>query len=104
MLKTPPYRNKAIRDAAMGEECTMNSPMCNHDPKTTVFCHSNYGIHGKGRGRKADDLFGFFGCGGCNYWYDDSTASREEKRDAFFYAWSKTLMRLIQLGILRGDE
>lgn len=99
--KRAPYRNKAIRDAARGEQCTMNSPACNYDPSTVVFCHSNYGLHGKGSGQKADDVFGFFGCAECHRWYDTGPASKVEKLEAFFYAWSRTLRRLIDMGVLR---
>ena len=66
LIKRIPYRNKKILNAAKGEECTLNSPWCNHNPETTVFCHSNEFYAGKGRGQKADDFFGFFGCSGCH--------------------------------------
>ena len=95
------YRNKKILKAAQDEDCTMHSPMCNGDRATVVFCHSNMQIHDKGRGLKSHDIFGFFGCSGCNFWYDDSKASREDKESYFWRAFSRTLLRLLDRGVIK---
>jgi hypothetical protein len=53
-----------IRMSARGEECTLKSALCNHDPATTVFCHIR--LPGDGMGRKPPDYFGFYGCSACH--------------------------------------
>jgi len=95
------YRNKKILKAAEGEDCTMHSPMCNGDRATVVFCHSNMQVHGKGRGLKSQDIFGFFGCSGCHRYYDQSDATKEEKEWYFWRAMSRTWLRLLQTGVLK---
>ncbi|MCG8429567.1 MAG: DUF1364 domain-containing protein [Candidatus Omnitrophica bacterium] len=75
-FKRKPYRNSKILAAAEGQMCTMQSPFCNFDPATTVFCHSNRSEDGKGVGQKADDCFGFFGCSDCHAWYDGTQSYR----------------------------
>lgn len=39
---------------------------CNHNPETTVLCHSNSLAHNKGLGYKADDRSACFGCSACH--------------------------------------
>jgi hypothetical protein len=57
-------------------------------------------IHGKGTGIKAVDWFGFFGCSGCNSWYDDGPATKAAKEDYFFIAHSRTVMGLLKRGVV----
>lgn len=95
------YRNQKILDAAEGEQCTMNSPWCIGDPNSVCAAHSNMQLHGKGRGIKAHDLFVAFCCIGCHRYYDESDAPRAEKEDLFFRANARTLIRLIEKGILK---
>lgn len=85
-----------ITKFAKGRACTMHSPMCNGNSETSVWCHSNMLIHGKGRSIKADEPFGFIGCSGCNFWYDDSKATREEKDAYFWPAFTRSLYILMQ--------
>jgi hypothetical protein len=98
------YRNPKILAAAQGKHCTMRSPMCNGDPNTVCWCHSNFSEHGKGVGLKAHDIFGFFGCSGCHRWFDidsrrgDSAAGR---RAMFHRAHSESLLMLVQEGVLK---
>lgn len=99
--KDPPIRSKKLRESARGQECTMQSPWCNGNPATVVWCHSNMGIHGKGGSMKAHDIFGFDGCSGCNAWYDDGPGSREEKQAYFWPAHAKSLKRLIRDGLIQ---
>ena len=90
--------SKVIRHVAKGENCTLNSPDCNYDPSTTVFCHLNEYFAGKGIGKKAVDI-GFFGCSDCHILYD-----RNRLKDEYFYllrAVIRTWLRLIDLGILK---
>ena len=108
LFKRIPYRNKKILAAAKGEACTMNSPVCTYDARTTVFCHLNEDFAGKGLSQKADDCAGFFGCSACHDLYD--RRRQPTKADAFyveqesFYllrAVVKTARRLIDLSILK---
>ena len=56
-----------IRQSARGEECTLRLPyVCNFNPETTVWCHSNRLEDGKGMGLKARDEEGCYGCSDCH--------------------------------------
>lgn len=66
-LKSKGPRMTPIRRAAAGQDCTLRIPgVCNFDPATTVLCHSNYLIDGKGMGLKAPDTAAAFGCCACH--------------------------------------
>ena len=104
--KHKPYRNQAIRDAARDEKCTLNSPVCNHDPATTVFCHLNEHFAGKGGSQKADDSAGFFGCSSCHDLYDGRVQITLSiwSESKYFYvlrAMTKTIRRLLDKGVLK---
>jgi hypothetical protein len=81
----------------------MNSPRCNHNPETVVWCHSNALRHGKGFGLKAHDIFGFYGCSGCHQWYDIESRSwdSDERQEYFQRAHEKSLVRLLEKGVLK---
>lgn len=49
----------------------MRSPRCQYIDENSAFRHINSSRAGKGMGKKADDLFGFFGCQGCEDFYCD---------------------------------
>lgn len=66
-LKSKGPRMTPIRRAAAGQDCTLRIPgVCNFDPATTVLCHSNYLVDGKGMGLKAPDEKACFGCSACH--------------------------------------
>lgn len=71
-----------------------------HSIDTVVPCHSNQSKHGKGLGRKADDLFTVPGCFACHYEIDQGkTMSKEEKFsawDAAYALWSNYRETLLQ--------
>ena len=49
----------------------MQLPMvCNRNPQTTVWAHSNKSEHGKGMGLKAEDQYGAYACSTCHAVYD----------------------------------
>ena len=54
----------AIRQSARGEECTLQSAVCNHNNDTVVFCHVR--LPGDGMSMKPPDYFGFYGCSACH--------------------------------------
>lgn len=62
--KAKPGECHAIRQSARGEDCTLRSAVCNHDPATVVFCHVR--LPGDGMGMKPPDYFGFYGCSSCH--------------------------------------
>ena len=65
--KTPERKQQAIRDSARGEECTIRIPgVCAGDPERTIWSHAPLGAAGKGRGIKALDICGAYGCTACD--------------------------------------
>jgi hypothetical protein len=94
-------RSKKITQSAKGEECTMNSPVCNYNPETTVWCHSNYYEDDKGKGLKAHDIFGFYGCYACHDWFDNSTKHLKGEKYSYFHrAMKRSWLRLIEKGVI----
>ncbi|WP_233461739.1 nuclease domain-containing protein [Achromobacter insolitus] len=100
--KKPPktvYRNPALLDLANGEECLLRVPRyCQGGTETTVACHSNRTRDGKGKGIKAHDWAIAFGCVGCHFFIDQSTAPREMKLSYFIPGLRLTRLRIIALG------
>ncbi|WP_052367813.1 nuclease domain-containing protein [Algiphilus aromaticivorans] len=95
------YRNPALTKLARGRDCTIRRPgYCNGDPATSVWAHSNFQIHGKGKSLKAHDIFGCIACSGCHHWLDNVPAPREEKLEAFRRANDESLLILFMDGAL----
>lgn len=98
-------RLKKIRDSARGQECTVNSPWCNHNPDTTVFAH--YGEPGeKGMGLKPDDTSGVYACSSCHDWLDGriipkGSESYGGKEWYWFHAMRRTWKLLVENGVLK---
>ena len=93
------YRNRALLDLARGKPCMLEIPgVCNHDPATTVACHSNQIRHGHGKGIKAHDVFCAHLCADCHFWLDSGPAPRAEKVQAFQDAFERTLLALFASG------
>ena len=65
-LKSKGPVSTPIRRAARGQDCTLRLAVCNFDPETTVLCHSNFLVDGKGMGLKAPDTAAAFGCSACH--------------------------------------
>lgn len=96
------YRNANITKSAQGRNCTLQIPgVCNHDSATTVWAHSNQQRHGKGVGIKANDIFGCYACSACHDWLDNSKVPRDEKNTVFQFAFEKSLLILLQSGVLK---
>ena len=66
-LKSKGPKMTPIRKSAKGQECTLQfSGICNHDPETTVLCHSPFLSSGRGMGIKAPDTDAVYGCSCCH--------------------------------------
>lgn len=78
--------------------------VCNADPATSQWVHSDSLVDGKGIGLKARDEEGAIGCSACHAWIHSSGPTREEKRRAFELARDRTrsllrTLRYIDRGI-----
>ena len=98
-------RIKKIRDSARGQDCTVQSPWCNHNPETTCFAH--YGEAGeKGIGLKPDDTSGAYACSICHDWLDGRFTQPKgeypwaDKEYYWFRAMRKTWKLLIENEVL----
>jgi hypothetical protein len=94
-LKQPRGANRQLLDLARGQDCLLQSPMCNHDPATVVACHprgvSDYGTGGH---YKAGDEYSVWGCHACNFFTDQAKdASAEEKAELFAEARPRQIAR-----------
>ena len=74
-LRKPMKRSRPkmtpIRASARGQDCTLGiAGVCNGNPETTVWAHSNQLKDGKGMGIKARDEEGCYACSGCHAWLD----------------------------------
>ena len=92
--KVTAHRYPILLEMAEGRPCLLLAvTSCQAlNSETTVACHSNLGIHGKAKGRKADDEYSVWGCAACHEWYDRSGAPRAEKRRAFMGAHSRQVL------------
>jgi hypothetical protein len=71
-----------IRKSAMGQDCTLGiAGVCNGNPETTVWAHSNQLKDGKGIGIKARDEEGCYACSSCHAWLDGGWAQFRIKRE-----------------------
>jgi len=95
------YRNPKLLKFARDKACTLNiEEVCNHDPATSVWAHSNLLRHGHGTGIKSHDLFGCIACSSCHVWLDDGGAWRAVKDTAFMVAWERSMILVCEAGIL----
>jgi hypothetical protein len=87
------YRDKKLLELAEGEACLLQvAKNClGGDGSTTVACHSNLLIHGKGRSIKADDHHSVWGCYHCHTWLDSSNTDYDTKNLAFQEAYNRQL-------------
>lgn len=82
-LKSSRPKMTLIRASANGQECTLRFPgICNRNPETTVWCHSNRLADGKGMSLKAPDEQGCYGCSDCHSWLDGGYAASGTSRES----------------------
>ena len=95
-------RSNKIRQAAKGQECTINIPgVCKYDTDTTVLAHINDKHHGTGM--KASDISACFACFDCHNAIDRTPICEqfEEFRDWYLLRGiRRTWEILIDLGII----
>lgn len=95
-----------ITAAARGQRCTIMLPGCLPGTETVVFCHSNESVHGKGVGKKSDDIFGAFGCQHCHDVYDRKKrpppgTPYPEVKEYFHNGNGRTVRILIAMGLVK---
>ena len=95
-----------ITQSARNESCTINLiGVCNYNPDSVVWAHSNKGIHGKGLGLKAKDENGAYACYQCHMTYDrqikrPKNLSLEDVEAAFTIAMLKSQQILKDKGLI----
>ena len=105
-MKYPYVRSRKLLDSSRDRVCTFNFQGCNYNAETTVACHSNSDICGKGMGIKASDIYSADGCHYCHSVYDGretTLLSDSEKEWYFWRAFVKTTNRRIEEGIIKVE-
>lgn len=97
-------RSNKIRQAARGEQCTVQIVgTCRRDPETVVFAHLPDVSHGMAL--KASDHCGVFCCASCHDMIDGRTKPSDEfKTHKDWYlrmAYQRTMARLFEVGVVR---
>lgn len=83
------YRDPDLLKLAKGEKCLLQiSDHCMGDQgDTTVAAHSNFMMHGKAKGLKAEDCYSVWACYYCHSVFDHGDVfTREEKANLFYEA------------------
>jgi len=105
-MKSSRPKMTPIRASARGQDCTLRFPgICNRNPETTAWCHSNRLADGKGMGLKAPDHHGCYGCSDCHAWLDGGYAghvAREVVDARFDAARAESQEKLRALGLMPG--
>ncbi|GAB2798985.1 DUF1364 family protein [Halomonas shantousis] len=98
----PKIRSQKIRDAARGEECTLQIPgICNHNPDTTVLAHLPSETNGMGT--KSSDVSSCFACSSCHDAIDRRTCISITDEEREFYmrrGQARTIERLYAKGVI----
>ena len=105
LAKPVALRNPHLLRMARGQSCLLSVPgVCNGDPTTTVAAHSNLGIHGKAKARKADDHWHVHACSACHTWLDQGSAPAETKESSFLgaHAWMVSIWHGIVCGFVES--
>ncbi len=100
--KTEYYRDKDLLRLAEGEPCLlMVATNClGGEGSTTVACHSNLLIHGKGRSIKADDNLCASLCHACHMALDQGSKLSKSER---IEMWTQAHKRTVRLLVSRGE-
>lgn len=100
--KTKPYRDRVLLAMAENRSCLLLVPaVCSHRTDQTVSAHSNLGIHGKAKNRKADDCYSAWSCAACHRWLDQPIGhygpTRDQKAQAFMQAHLRQVLAWHQI-------
>ena len=87
-----------LRASARGQECTLQTSYCNHDPETTILCHLPSEV--KGVGNKSDDFHAVFGCSACHDAIDQHKLTPEAELFYCHRALQRTLRIWVQKGLI----
>lgn len=107
ILKDIEYRNRKLLDLAHRDDSVCGN--CESDGPCEP-AHSNMMDHGKGKSRKAHDVFHAHLCHRCHVWLDQGTGrdptdtysgDRADKQLMFRRAMDKTLLRLWRYGLIK---
>lgn len=88
---------------AKGRPCTVRSPVCNHNPETSVWAHINSVRWGSGKGIKSPDLCGCIACSACHDLIDGRLKTNLERdfiRMAAYEAHMESLYLLHKEGVI----
>lgn len=92
-----------LRDAAKGQPCQIRIPgYCNHNPETSVLCHSNLAGE-SGGSMKASDIQAAIGCSRCHDVVDgreQTEFTRDEIKAWFGDGVIRTLGVWVRAGVL----
>lgn len=83
------YRDSDLLKLAKGEKCLLQiaDDCLGDEGSTTVAAHSNFMMHGKAKGLKAEDCYSVWACYKCHSIFDQGGVfTREEKADLFYEA------------------
>jgi hypothetical protein len=99
-LKVTAIRSKFLRDAARGQQCTLQIPgVCKGRTDTTILAHLDG--EEKGRGLKVDDLFGADACFECHAALDGHKLNTSERMFYECRALRRTLKRRVRQGVIK---
>jgi hypothetical protein len=102
MEKHKALRSRILRESARGQDCLLQTGVCNGNPETTVLCHIPH-HESKGMGLKPDDFLAVWGCSDCHSLLDnrnDYGLSKETRLEIFHKAYLKQIAKWIELGYL----
>lgn len=94
------WQSKKYRDAAKGQDCTLQFMGCQNDTETTVLCHRP----GAGMGTKSSDHDAADGCAYCHDILDgrrEPLNPWENKDERFSVGRLVTIINRIERGILK---
>jgi len=88
------YRDSNLLKLAQGEKCLLEiAHNClGTEGSTTVAAHSNFGVHGKGRGIKAEDCYSVWACHRCHTLFDSGNIDKQKKIEHFIAAFAQQLV------------
>jgi len=100
--KQKPIRLQKLRDSARGAPCTIESPVCNHTPETSVLAHYRSHRTNAGMGIKPDDTAAAIACSACHDWLDGrSTLYKPNKKDLEFF-WFRGILSTFRYWVDEG--